>query len=248
MSIDNLKNRIERLKSHIERKQEPEKDRQAGKPLSLKERKAAYYFSSLEGSYNDLKREIFDIVSEAKGQEPVFDILLLWKELQKNKNDADKSREILDRMLAESSKIVLQQKTEAKTKDNVSLKIPKLPEDIKADVLADIREIEKCFNNGLYRSATILCGRVLETALHRKYYEATGNDALEKSPGIGLGNLIAKLKEKSIEIDPAITQQIHLINQVRIFTVHKKKEAFMPSKEQCHAIILYTIDVVGRMF
>lgn len=248
MGIDNLKNRIERLKSHIERKQELEKDRYAGKPLNLKERKAAYYFSSAESCYNDLKREIFEIVSEAKGQEPVFDILLFWKELQQSKGDAGKSKEILDRMSDAALKILPSQKTETKTQDNVSLKIPKLPEDIKADVLADIREIEKCFNNGLYRSATILCGRVLETALHRKYYEATGNDALEKSPGIGLGNLIAKLKEKNIEIDPAITQQIHLINQVRIFTVHKKKEAFMPSKEQCHAIILYTIDVVGRMF
>ncbi|MFC1730593.1 DUF4145 domain-containing protein, partial [candidate division KSB1 bacterium] len=169
----------------------------------------------------------------------------LWKDLQKNKGNVERSKEILDGMISFSSKIFVSQRA---AQAGISLRIPVLPNEIKQDVAADIREVEKCFNNGLYRSATILCGRVLETTLHRKYYEATGFDILEKNPGIGLGNLIAKLKDKNVEIDPGLTQQIHLINQVRIFTVHKKKEAFMPSKEQAHAIILYTMDVLGRMF
>lgn len=123
-----------------------------------------------------------------------------------------------------------------------------MPHDIAADINADVDEMNKCFNAGCYRSAIILCGRVLETVLHRKYYEATGNDLLEKSPGIGLGNIIVKLKEKEIALDPAITNQIHLINQVRIFSVHKKKEAFYPSKQQTQATILYTLDIVDKLF
>ena len=93
-----------------------------------------------------------------------------------------------------------------------------------------------------------MCGRILETCLHRKYFDVTGFDVLEKSPGIGLGNLIAKMQEKEIKLAPGITQQIHLINNVRIHTVHKKKELFVPSKEQTNAIILFTIDSVNQLF
>ena len=89
---------------------------------------------------------------------------------------------------------------------------------------------------------------MLEIALHRKYYELTKNDLLEKSPGIGLGNIIAKLKEKNITLDPALTNQIHLINQIRIFSVRKKKEAFYPSKQQTQATILYTLDILEKLF
>lgn len=128
-------------------------------------------------------------------------------------------------------------------------KIPSnIPTDIKSDILLDLREIDKCFFSECYRSSVILCGRVLETVLHRKYYEATGHDILEKNPGIGLGNLISKLKDKNVNLDPAIANQIHLINQVRVFSVHKKKEAFNPTKDQTKAIILYTIDILNKIF
>ncbi len=129
------------------------------------------------------------------------------------------------------------------------VKIPKrIPSDIKSDIVLDLEELERCFENKCYRSAVILCGRVLETALHRKYYDATGRDILEKNPGIGLGNLIKKLKEKEVDIDPALTNQIHLINQVRVFSVHKKQEAFNPSEAQTKAVILYTIDILEKLF
>jgi hypothetical protein len=129
------------------------------------------------------------------------------------------------------------------------VKIPKnIPSEIRSDIILDLEELDRCYKNKCYRSAIILCGRVLETALHRKYYDATGFDILEKSPGIGLGNLIAKLKEKEVNLDPALTNQIHLINQVRIFSVHKKKEAFNPSEQQTQAMILYTLDVLDKIF
>jgi len=116
------------------------------------------------------------------------------------------------------------------------------------DVALDLEEMERCYNAGCYRSAVILCGRVLEAALHRKYYDVTGSDLLEKAPGIGLGNLIAKMGEKNIRMDPGIANQIHLVNQVRIHSVHKKQETFYPSKEQTRAIILYTSDVIRKLF
>lgn len=123
-----------------------------------------------------------------------------------------------------------------------------LPVEIREEVQADLNEIEKCFAAGCYRSVVILSGRVLETALHRKYYEATENDLLEKAPGIGLGKIIAKLEEKGVSLGPGLTQQIHLINQVRIFSVHTKAEPFYPSKNQAEAITLFMMDILEKMW
>lgn len=123
-----------------------------------------------------------------------------------------------------------------------------VPDEIREHVEEDLNEISRCFEAGLYRSAVILCGRVLETALFSKYFHETGVDLLEKAPGTGLGNLIKKLAEKGIETDPALTNQIHLINQVRIHSVHQKKQVFRPSKEQTKAIILYTKDILNKLF
>jgi len=133
--------------------------------------------------------------------------------------------------------------------ERLKIQIPeKIPPSIRPHVFSDLRELEKSFNSECFRAATILCGRVLETCLHRKYYDATGLDILEKNPGIGLGKLIAKLAEKKVSFDPGLTQQIHLINQVRIHSVHVKKESFYPSQQQTYAMILYTMDVLEKMF
>jgi hypothetical protein len=123
-----------------------------------------------------------------------------------------------------------------------------LPSEIKADVYSDILELEKAFNAGCYRSAAILCGRILEIALHRKYFEVTDIDLLEKSPGIGLGKIVAKLSEKNISFDPGLMQQIHLINNVRISSVHIRQEPFNPTKAQAQAMILYTLDILEKIF
>lgn len=127
-------------------------------------------------------------------------------------------------------------------------RLPRLPADINDEITADLKEIEKCMQASCFRSAVILCGRVMETALHRTYYDTTGNDLLEKAPGIGLGSLIAKLSEKGVKLDPGLPNQIHLINQVRVHSVHKKKDAFVPTKSQAEAIVLYTTDILDRLF
>ena len=131
--------------------------------------------------------------------------------------------------------------------EKITINANMLPTEIKSELLADIDELNKCFSSGCYRSASILCGRVLETVLHRKYFEVTGNDLLETSSGLGLGNLIAKLGEKGVRLDPGIANQVHLINQVRIHSVHKKQDSFTPTKIQTHAIILYTLDLVEKL-
>lgn len=142
----------------------------------------------------------------------------------------------------------LEQIADIAADEKPSFRIPKLPGEIREDVVADLQEIQKCMDVGAYRSAVILCGRVMEAALHRKYYDATGNDLLEKAPGTGLGTLIAKLSEHGVKLDPGLPNQIHLINQVRVFSVHMKKESFSPSKTQAEAIVLYTLDILDKLF
>ncbi|MBD3319002.1 DUF4145 domain-containing protein [Candidatus Woesearchaeota archaeon] len=126
--------------------------------------------------------------------------------------------------------------------------LPPLPYEIRDEVHADFAELNRCLDASCFRSAIILCARILETALHRKYFETTGKDLLEKAPGIGLGNVIAKLVAEGVELDPALTNQIHLINQVRIHAVHKKKAVFQPSEQQARAIVMYTTDVLRQLF
>jgi len=124
----------------------------------------------------------------------------------------------------------------------------RVPPQIKEEIEADLNEIHQCINHACYRSAVILCGRILETSLHRKYFEISGVDLLEKAPGTGLGNLVGKLSQKGVAIDPGLMNQIHLINQVRVHSVHKKQQPFSPSPQQAQAILLYTTDVLDKLF
>jgi len=193
---------------------------------NYKEKRAEHYKKILENCINKIREKVKGDCSEK--------LLQLYRE--------NKLEEMLP-LLEEIKKI---EKDEKKEKPNFAL--PRVPSEIKEEITADLIELEKCFQNGCYRSSVILCGRILETALHRKYFEISGRDILETSPGIGLGNLVAKIRELNYNFEPGISEQIHLINQVRVYSVHKKQKAFYPSKEQTHAIILYTIDAIKKMF
>jgi hypothetical protein len=213
-----------------------------GKVYDFKSKKEDYYRSSVATSIEILKSKASGLsclvcsdYANAKKIEQINDLL-------KRLDDTSVDKGII------ATKI-LAVLSELNYSEVGKLSRPKsVPQGIRGEVMADIDELEKCFNSGCLRSAVILCGRLLEIALHRKYFEVTGNDALEKSPGIGLGNLIAKLRDKNVELDPALTNQVHLINQVRISSVHVKKEAFRPSQQQAQAIVLYTLDVLDKIF
>jgi hypothetical protein len=168
-----------------------------------------------------------------------------FEEVQKEINkfspeSLEKSVDLIERIL---EKFPEQEKIE-----NKEFTLPQLPKEIKQEIQSDFEELLICFENNCFRSSLILCGKILEIALHRKYFEVTGKDLLEKSPDIGLGNLLAKMRESNISFDPGLPQQIHLINQLRVFSVHKKAQAFQPSKEQAKAAILYTIDILNKLF
>jgi hypothetical protein len=189
-------------------------------------------------------KELNSLIGYKSNENKIIQIIALIKNIEKSHQE----NRIADAFTSISKIKDLTNQLQIQSETKLLTKKLKLPEEIKDEIFADIEELEKCFSASCYRSSIILCARILETALHRKYYELTKNDLLEKSPGIGLGKIIAKLKEKEIKFDPGITQQIHLINQMRIFTVHKKKERFNPTKSQTHAMILYTTDILEKLF
>ncbi len=205
---------------------------------SFKDQKEVYVRNTISSSIKQLREIIWKMPSDESSA-----LVNLHRQLEDNKTNPKLALDVIDKM-AEFAAV-------AKTPEasgELKLRAPKLPTDIRDDMSADIVEMQKCFNAGCYRSTTILCGRILETALHRKYFDVTGKDILETNPGIGLGTLIAKLNDKKVEFDPGLTQQIHLINQVRIFSVHKKQNTFTPSAAQANAMVLYTMDVLDKMF
>lgn len=213
---------------------------------SYDEKQKIYFLDNLNSNIRLVKSDSLELIQLAKydirNQPCVNQILELIPELE-NK-DLGKLDNMVKKMISLTKQLNFPKKELEKT-----FSMPgNIPVDIRTDIKADIEELNKCFNNGCYRSSVILCGRLLETALHRKYYEVTKNDLLEKSPGIGLGSIIAKLKEKDVRLDPGLTNQIHLINQVRVFSVHKKREAFYPTRQQTQATILYTLDVLEKLF
>lgn len=230
--------------------------------FNFKTQTSTFYQQSLDAQIEQLKEMLYALGADYKKNKPKYEtefneIFNIAKELsskwvQNPKHQKDNLNTQLDNLKIQLNRlkiIIAVLNISSSVPSSFKINVPaSIPTDIKSEVSLDITELENAFNAGCYRASIILCGRILETCLHRKYFEATGNDLLEKSPGIGLGNLIAKISEKGITLDPGLTHQIHLINNVRIFSVHKKKEVFNPTKQQTYAMILYTMDVVGRLF
>ena len=244
-SINNLRNSLNNIIS---------------KKLNLKKQKSKRLFDFRQNKENYIRASLSNSMKELKLS--AWALSMIYNINKSNENNIIKILELViktekkyqmsnfeDMVLCieDIAEITALLKSGAVKEDELNFDIPALPSSIEPDVMADIRELKRCFNAKCYRSSTILCGRILETALHRKYFEATNKDILETSPGIGLGSLIAKLNNK-VEFDPGIKDQIHLINKVRISSVHKKKEAFFPTKQQAYAIILYTLDILKKLF
>ncbi len=216
--------------------------------VSLKNRKVDTYKNAVLRNLNIIKRRVWDLAAIGvidSNRPKLISLFNLVSELEKAYEYSDIKEMII---ILENINNIISKMQDIPKPQKIDFSIPQLHPDIKGEVEADIQELKKCYDAGCYRSVVILCGRIMEALLHRKYYEITGRDILEKNPGIGLGKLIAKLAEKNVKFDPGLTQQIHLINQVRIFSVHKKQEPFNPSQAQANAIILFTLDSIRKMF
>jgi len=217
--------------------------------INLEEEKKSSYYNYKESKKTYLKTTYdrnVDLLKKLAEKEESQNLLAWTKDLSTNRTDKEKANLILNKIADLLSG--KEQRRETPLKKTLTVNISTIPFEIREEIKEDIAEANRAFNAECYRSTIILCGRILELALHSIYYNITYNDLLEKAPGMGLGTLIAKLREKSIEFDPGLSQQIHLINAVRVSSVHKKKEVFQPTKEQTEAIMLFTLDTINKIF
>lgn len=252
MTVHLVKEKLDRMQDCIAQAlQYPEETFQqkqassAKKTYDFKLNKAWYHRKAVDATAGELKKALWLLAGNPAKNEPIIiDLLNRFRELEAKKDDLSSALAVVQQMKSQANQL----HDMIPIHTGMNIKPPLVPDDIREEIVLDIGELEKCFNAGCFRSAVIICGRILETVLHRKYYEVTGKDILETQPGIGLGNLVAKLTEKEVSFDPGVSQQIHLINQVRVFSVHKKQTAFQPSQQQAHAILLFTLDVVNKLF
>ncbi len=232
MSIKQIKQSLHRLQDNlIKRSYYADKDEKG-----LRTRN---YSAQISTSLKSLEDQLWTSIADIDTKEKRLEIFVLYDSLKKT-GDIRTMLLILSRM----NELI----GETKEKEDIKFNISRVPEELREEVHIDLEELRRCYDSKCYRSCIIICGRLLEIALHRKYYETTGVDILEKHPEIGLGNLIAKLMEKEVKLDPGLTQQIHLINNMRISSVHKKKQSFLPSKAQANATILFTLDTLEKLF
>ncbi len=252
-NMGNFKTSVEEMINLIQASLKTEFSKEDASVYSYKSTRAAYYKKEIANKIRSLRKDFRDFSKTIENKRIREQAELVMDSIESNnieemKTGLIKVKELIKNVSKTEDDGPVQKKEVKLPPVKKSFILTNMPKEIDAEVKADIEEIERCFGAGCYRSVVILCGRVLETALHRKYYEVTENDLLEKAPGIGLGKIIAKLEEKNITLVPGLTQQIHLINQMRIYSVHKKNEPFYPSKNQAEAIYLFTKDVLERMF
>ena len=250
MALKEIKRNLELLKQSIQylsQKKISPSEKIGEDFSSFNKQQALYHQKTFHTAREELQN---DIEKMDKYDEHV---LLLEKEIRKlSATNLDQNISVIAAMLDLVDQIPSEQElssAKSKSTSSFSFVLPKnIPSEIRQEMLADMSELEKCYQSDCFRSAIILCGRLLEIALHRKYFDITNIDILDTNPGIGLGTLIAKLSEKGMHFDPGVTQQIHLINQVRIFSVHKKQEPFYPSSNQAQAMVLFTMDTLQKLF
>lgn len=162
------------------------------------------------------------------------------------KNFEDGKIEIVLQDLDKLEKLSKSIKPESKKMDfNIK---SNLPLEIRNEIEYDLRELERCFNYQCYKSSIILCSRILEIALHRKYYELTKEDLLENSIRINLSELISKLKENKINLDGALMNQSDFINQINDINISKKSVLLNPSREQANTVVFLTLDTLNKVF
>ncbi|HIH15196.1 MAG: hypothetical protein QT08_C0008G0014 [archaeon GW2011_AR17] len=230
---------VRQLKQSLQRLQETLIRRSYYADKDAKGFRTKNYSAQIASTLKSLEDQLWTSVGEIDTKERRLELFVLYDSLKKTQ-DVRSMLLILSRM----DELL----REIKDKDDLKFNVSRIPEEVKEEVMVDLDELRKCYDTKCYRSCIIICGRLLEVALHRKYYETTGIDILEKHPDVGLGNLIAKLVEKEVHLGPGLTQQIHFINNVRISSVHKKKQVFLPSKAQANATILFTLDTLEKLF
>jgi hypothetical protein len=125
------------------------------------------------------------------------------------------------------------------------LNLDRIPSEIRAEIAEDVGEVVKCYSVGAYRAAIVFCGRIIEVALARKYYESTGIDPIEKK--WTLGQLLNECRKK-LELPPALDDACKMVNKVRVYSVHKKKGVYLMGPHDVLAAFYFVQSIVEKLW
>jgi hypothetical protein len=120
------------------------------------------------------------------------------------------------------------------------------PQEIREEIKLDFDEMRICYNNGAFRSAIIMCGRVLELLLAKKYFDSTHVDPVELRWQLGV--LIRKCFERNVLTDPGIGDICNFINHLRISSVHASHAIHRPIQEETKSVIEFTISLLKSLY
>jgi hypothetical protein len=122
-----------------------------------------------------------------------------------------------------------------------------IPFEIRTDIAADIDEIKKCYSSGAYRAAIVFCGRMLEIALARKYFEKTHVDPIKQK--WTLGRLINESKKKIGIFQPGLDSLCETINKVRIPSIHRVREGiYLPTPQDVVGVFHLVQSVLQKLW
>lgn len=121
-----------------------------------------------------------------------------------------------------------------------------IPQEIREETKLDFEEMRICYNSGAFRSAIIMCGRVLELQLAKKYFDSTGVDPIEQKWQLGF--LIGKCSERNVITDSAVGDICNFINHSRIGSVHASHAIHRPIQEETKSVIEFTISLLRRLY
>lgn len=111
------------------------------------------------------------------------------------------------------------------------------------EIKHDLYELQQCLGICAYRAALALCGRLLEICLK---LICTMN-GIEFSDKWMVGQLISKITQSGIYLDPSLESVWQIVNQQRIIAVHTKAMSPIPSREQAFMVSFAVIDLLKRL-
>src|SRR3989344_1180525 len=129
---------------------------------AFKEKEHDYYINIYNQNYEALIKNSSELNSlidiDKSNQQHILKINALLSDINESnkKNDIKKIEEALNGIIEAYIQLKLPEE-----ELHFSIDIKNIPLQIRADFRADMEELDKCFISGCYRSAIMLCGRLL---------------------------------------------------------------------------------------
>ena len=136
--------------------------------------------------------------------------------------------------------------------------LDRLPSAIRAEIAQDFAEVQKCYEVRAYRATISFCGRIIEVALGRRYYEERRKlQPSVKAFQIGqeisrltIGQIIKRCEEVGLQTAyPGLDAYADLVNRIRVSAIHHKgARLFRPGPNAARGMVELTVEVIKDMY